>query len=174
MFFLATSVLVNKGRPRWSIKRYVEIICDAWLLAWSPAQFWTVPANPLPANAVWKSLYEWFFLPSWIELCPVCLCLPHMLVDTVASLGQICRGRAHEDILGKKPSGSGEVWKRRSGTTVPQTLLTCQDGPVRFALSRLTNPFLEEYQSARAQTLRYCKDFFFYNVMGQVYSMDMS
>lgn len=76
-----------------------------------------------------------FFLPSWIELCPVCLSLLHMLVDTVASLGQIYRARAHKDTLGKKSAGSGDVcsksWKRRSETTVSQTLLTCQVGPIR-------------------------------------------
>lgn len=32
-----------------------------------------------------------------------------MLVDTVASLGQIYRARSHKDTLGKKSAGSGDV-----------------------------------------------------------------
>lgn len=49
------------------------------------------------------------FLPSWIKLHPVWLPLPCMLLDTVASLGQVYRARAKKGILGKGSTGSGDV-----------------------------------------------------------------
>lgn len=49
------------------------------------------------------------FLPSWIKLHPVWLPLPCMLLDTIASLGQIYRAQAQKGILGKESTGSGDV-----------------------------------------------------------------
>lgn len=43
-----------------------------------------------------------------------------------------------------------------------------QVSPISAALSSLINPLLEEHQSAKVQTLRYCQDLSFF-VIWQVY-----